>query len=77
MNSLASRLAPKAVQKLMPYQSARRIGGSGHLWLNANELEKKAVAIVYKMGNTIDIRIFCHKMLPALIWSIVVVRGRS
>jgi len=40
VNSLASRLAPKAVQKLMPYQSARRIGGSGHLWLNANELEK-------------------------------------
>lgn len=39
MNSLASRLAPKAVQKLMPYQSARRIGGNGHLWLNANELE--------------------------------------
>lgn len=40
MNSLASRLVPKTVEKLIPYQSARRIGGSGHLWLNANELEK-------------------------------------
>jgi histidinol-phosphate aminotransferase len=33
-------LVPKTVEKLIPYQSARRIGGSGHLWLNANELEK-------------------------------------
>lgn len=40
MNSLASRLVPEAVKKLIPYQSARRIGGIGHLWLNANELEQ-------------------------------------
>lgn len=39
MDSLATKLAPKAIQKLIPYQSARRIGGNGHLWLNANELE--------------------------------------
>ena len=39
MESLASKLVPKSVQKLIPYQSARRLGGSGHLWLNANELE--------------------------------------
>jgi histidinol-phosphate aminotransferase len=39
MESLASKLVPEAVEKLIPYQSARRIGGSGHLWLNANELE--------------------------------------
>ncbi|MFT6925832.1 MAG: histidinol-phosphate aminotransferase [Psychromonas sp.] len=39
MQSLASKLVPEAVQKLIPYQSARRLGGSGHLWLNANELE--------------------------------------
>ena len=39
MESLASKLVPKAVEKLIPYQSARRLGGSGHLWLNANELE--------------------------------------
>ncbi|MGF1703326.1 histidinol-phosphate transaminase [Photobacterium makurazakiensis] len=39
MESLASKLVPAAVEKLIPYQSARRIGGSGHLWLNANELE--------------------------------------
>ena len=39
MQSLASKLVPSAVQKLIPYQSARRLGGNGHLWLNANELE--------------------------------------
>lgn len=30
-------LARKAVQALTPYLSARRIGGSGEVWLNANE----------------------------------------
>jgi len=30
-------LARKAVQKLVPYQSARRIGGKGDVWINANE----------------------------------------
>lgn len=39
MDSLASKLIPKAVQKLIPYQSARRLGGSGDIWLNANELD--------------------------------------
>ena len=39
MDSLASRLVPPAVKKLIPYQSARRLGGKGHIWLNANELE--------------------------------------
>ncbi|CAM3172339.1 histidinol-phosphate transaminase [Vibrio rarus] len=39
MTSLASKLAPESIKKLIPYQSARRIGGSGRLWLNANELE--------------------------------------
>ncbi|WP_368501982.1 histidinol-phosphate transaminase [Photobacterium sp. 1_MG-2023] len=28
------------VKNLIPYQSARRIGGQGHIWLNANELEE-------------------------------------
>ncbi|MCL9782349.1 histidinol-phosphate transaminase [Vibrio sp. S4M6] len=31
------KLARKRVQALTPYQSARRIGGSGDVWLNANE----------------------------------------
>lgn len=31
------KLARKQVQKLTPYMSARRIGGSGDTWLNANE----------------------------------------
>jgi len=39
MSSIAASLAPEAIKKLIPYQSARRIGGSGRVWLNANELE--------------------------------------
>ncbi|WP_263078072.1 histidinol-phosphate transaminase [Endozoicomonas sp. Mp262] len=31
------KLARKSVQTLMPYQSARRLGSSGDIWLNANE----------------------------------------
>lgn len=31
------KLARKNVQALTPYLSARRIGGSGDTWLNANE----------------------------------------
>lgn len=31
------QLARKNIQALTPYQSARRIGGSGDIWLNANE----------------------------------------
>ncbi|MFM2481100.1 histidinol-phosphate transaminase [Celerinatantimonas sp. YJH-8] len=31
------QLARQAVQELTPYQSARRIGGHGNIWLNANE----------------------------------------
>ncbi|WP_127959409.1 histidinol-phosphate transaminase [Serratia microhaemolytica] len=30
-------LARKAVRELTPYQSARRLGGNGDVWLNANE----------------------------------------
>ncbi len=40
MTSLAEKLVPENIKKLIPYQSARRIGGSGRLWLNANELEQ-------------------------------------
>ena len=32
-----AKLARQQVQDLTPYQSARRIGGSGDIWLNANE----------------------------------------
>jgi len=32
-----TKLARKAVQALTPYLSARRIGGNGNIWLNANE----------------------------------------
>lgn len=31
------KLARQTVQDLTPYQSARRLGGSGDVWLNANE----------------------------------------
>lgn len=37
MSSKLNQLARKNVQELTPYQSARRIGGSGDIWLNANE----------------------------------------
>ncbi|MDR1529955.1 MAG: histidinol-phosphate transaminase [Burkholderiales bacterium] len=33
-------LARKNVQILTPYQSARRVGGSGDVWLNANEFPR-------------------------------------
>lgn len=32
-----SKLLRKNVRELIPYQSARRIGGKGDIWLNANE----------------------------------------
>lgn len=32
-----TKLARKTVRELTPYQSARRLGGSGDIWLNANE----------------------------------------
>ncbi|MDO9832122.1 histidinol-phosphate transaminase [Glaesserella parasuis] len=32
-----SQLSRKNLQSLTPYQSARRLGGSGDVWLNANE----------------------------------------
>ncbi|MWP62910.1 histidinol-phosphate transaminase [Gilliamella sp. Pas-s25] len=32
-----NQLIRKNIQKLTPYQSARRIGGNGDVWLNANE----------------------------------------
>ena len=33
----AMALARENVQLLTPYQSARRLGGNGDVWLNANE----------------------------------------
>lgn len=36
-DSLAGRLARPELLSLEPYQSARRIGGSGEIWVNANE----------------------------------------
>ena len=35
--SLANKLVVKALKDLTPYQSARRIGGMGQIYLNANE----------------------------------------
>ncbi|MGB0833541.1 MAG: histidinol-phosphate transaminase [Psychrobium sp.] len=37
MYSLINRLARPELLTMTPYQSARRIGGSGDIWLNANE----------------------------------------
>ncbi|SQH76415.1 histidinol-phosphate aminotransferase [Shewanella benthica] len=36
-DSLAQRLARPELLSLEPYQSARRIGGQGDIWINANE----------------------------------------
>ncbi|TEW55250.1 histidinol-phosphate transaminase [Psychromonas sp. RZ22] len=41
--SKITMLARKAVQVLTPYLSARRIGGQGHVWLNANEAPDSSV----------------------------------
>ncbi|AYN24407.1 histidinol-phosphate transaminase [Buchnera aphidicola] len=37
MTADITKLVRKNIQKLHPYQSARRIGGQGDTWLNANE----------------------------------------
>lgn len=37
MTTVLSALARNSVSQLTPYQSARRLGGSGDVWLNANE----------------------------------------
>ena len=36
-NMQISQLSRKNIQALTPYQSARRLGGNGDVWLNANE----------------------------------------
>ena len=41
MTSLANKLLPEVIKNLMPYASARRLGGHGQLFLNANEMECK------------------------------------
>ena len=33
-------LARENVRNLTPYQSARRLGGNGDVWLNANEYKR-------------------------------------
>ncbi|QHM75003.1 Histidinol-phosphate aminotransferase [Mixta theicola] len=37
MSDAITRLARANIQALTPYQSARRLGGNGDVWLNANE----------------------------------------
>lgn len=38
VDDAVSHLIPEAIRSAEPYQSARRIGNAGHLYLNANEL---------------------------------------
>lgn len=38
--SSIEELARANVRALTPYQSARRLGGNGDVWLNANEYRK-------------------------------------
>ncbi|MBW8191480.1 histidinol-phosphate transaminase [Neiella marina] len=37
MSDLAARLLRQQLTDLVPYESARRLGGDGEIWLNANE----------------------------------------
>ena len=37
MSDLAARLLRPELSDLVPYESARRLGGKGEVWLNANE----------------------------------------
>ena len=37
-------LARENVRNLTPYQSARRLGGNGDVWLNANEYPSRGVS---------------------------------
>ncbi|PKG37994.1 histidinol-phosphate transaminase [Psychromonas sp. Urea-02u-13] len=90
MESLASQLVPKAVKKLIPYQSARRLGGNGHIWLNANELENScqygdpAQGINHHYNRYPDFlpqdtaqayQNYCMQVAPALTCETVAVRG--
>ncbi|QYJ80271.1 histidinol-phosphate transaminase [Shewanella acanthi] len=43
--SLAARLARPELLDLTPYQSARRLGGQGDIWINANESPFNNVAL--------------------------------
>ena len=44
------KLACRRVQKLTPYQSARRIGGVGRIYLNANE---NPLSINYELDSSV------------------------
>ena len=44
--SMIENLATERVKKLTPYMSARRIGGKGHVFLNANEAPKSSIFIM-------------------------------
>ncbi|VEA32640.1 histidinol-phosphate aminotransferase [Salmonella enterica subsp. enterica] len=41
-------LARENVRNLVPYQSARRLGGNGDVWLNANEFP---TAVEFQLTN--------------------------
>ncbi|MGL4449130.1 MAG: histidinol-phosphate transaminase, partial [Shewanella sp.] len=43
--TLAARLARPELLELTPYQSARRLGGQGDIWINANESPFNNVAV--------------------------------
>ena len=43
---MIENLATERVKKLTPYMSARRIGGKGHVFLNANEAPKSSIFIM-------------------------------
>lgn len=50
-----SQLSRKNIQALTPYQSARRLGGNGDVWLNANE---------YPTSPAIDVQLSAFNRYP-------------
>lgn len=44
-------LARENVRNLTPYQSARRLGGNGDVWLNANEYPAVGFSLLSKRST--------------------------
>ena len=47
-------LARANIRALSPYQSARRLGGAGHTWLNANEAPDAPAVMTLAAAEQLD-----------------------
>ena len=63
------KIITKHVQKLVPYLSARRIGGHGHNFLNANESPKSegyflnSSTLVWFQQNGTMFLLYCQRLV--------------